>query len=76
MTVKNIVRKTLGIIILVLFLPLIFGFSSMDGDLCAYGKCDSVEPFWGGFYIGLQLDLFIAAILAIIAFVVRLLIKD
>lgn len=66
------IKLILAILICVLFAPVSFGLLTLDGKFCYHGHCANVEPFYGGFIIGIQLDLFGAIILGFGALVIWL----
>ena len=45
-------KKILGWALLVIILPIVLGLLSLDGEICHYGQCDNVIPFWGGVLTG------------------------
>lgn len=68
----KIIKKILGWLIIALFAPVSIGLLTIDGKLCAYGRCEDVIPFWGGFLIGIKADLLCVAILLVAVLVIEL----
>ena len=62
---KTIIKRTIGTILLLIIIPVIFGLLTLDGRFCSYGDCNNVVVFWGGFIIGLTIVGFALAIFLI-----------
>lgn len=72
---SKILKRILGITILALFFPIIFGISSIDGQVCYHGACETVVPIWGGIVTGLYLDLALGSFLGAALGVIWLLVS-
>lgn len=60
---KIIIKKILGVILLIHLLPLIFG---LIGFLSSLSNPGLVSPFWVGFVFGYFADIFVAILLGLI----------